>query len=270
MQKVPAILQKELPKIMDMIVKQDISDHPNLMFIGHDDLYAGVCRGGLQMSQFEITADKVLESLNEMVLIGQGGGNDGESYELAAYALAHHTKLESFEKNGEKGICIFVCDENPLYDNKDWTKYGTTPNAAKETFGDIIQAEIPMLATMKKVFEKYNIIVIRPGDTSCGSDHRVTKNWKKLLEAAGENPQNVIEVPSVNEVLSTAAMCIGRIRGVDETDLVSVLKAAGASHVDAAADATRDLVVAVNNKIAKTEASAPLVTSAHPVGGRKR
>ncbi len=241
MQDVPKLIQKDLPKLIDLVTEQGISDHPNVMFIGFDD--ENVCpRGGMQMSQFEIEASKLIESLNNMVITGLGGGNQGEAYHLALYALARHTRLECFERDGIKGFAFLICDEEPYYDDQDPSKCGTSPEIAKEVFGDSLQAEVSMLDIMIEVISRYHLFVIRPGHTSNGKNSRISKEWRELLGAAGENPQNVIEGEKTEEIIATMAMSIGRLAGVVEDELVDVLKRRGAVGVDNAAASTKAIV----------------------------
>ena len=40
-----------------------------------------------------------------------GGGQQTESYELAAYFMARHTSIDCFEKRGEKGYLFLIGDE---------------------------------------------------------------------------------------------------------------------------------------------------------------
>jgi hypothetical protein len=63
----------------------------------------------LQISQFE--ADNRLDEALSKIWIEEGGGGSGqESYELAAYYYARHTKLASLDR-GDKGYFFFLGDE---------------------------------------------------------------------------------------------------------------------------------------------------------------
>ena len=87
MHQVPFHVQAELPKLIDLIVEKEISDHPNVMFLALDDETV-TAKAAFQMSQFEIEADKLVEALNDLIIPQGGGGNMGESYHLFFYALA--------------------------------------------------------------------------------------------------------------------------------------------------------------------------------------
>ena len=82
----------------------------------------------LQIGQFE-ASDELLEMwLTRTYIEKGGGGNTGESYLLAWYFAAWHTKTDSFEKRGQKGIVITIGDEPCLM---------TLPNKAiQEVMGE--------------------------------------------------------------------------------------------------------------------------------------
>lgn len=264
MQKIPYHIQEELPKLLDTVIEEGLSEHPNLMFMCHDDETV-VKNAAFQISQFEIEANKLVESLNELVIPGQGGGNDSEAYHLALYAAANHTRLESYEKNGEKGFMFLIGDEEPYFRNLDTAKYGTKPEVVKGVFGTSIQDEVPMLESLKKVLEKFHFFVIRPGDTSHGKEKRITGNWQKLIKAAGGNPQNVLEVEQTDAIIPTMVMSIGMTKGMDADELVDVLNTKGASGVKVATEATRAIVPVSTAKAVVGKASSLIST-----GGEKR
>lgn len=264
MQKIPHHIQKELPKLLETLVEEELSDHPNLLFMCHDDETV-IENAAFQMSQFEIEAGKLIESLNEMIIPGQGGGNNSEAYHLALYAAANHTSLESYKKNGEKGFMFLIGDEEPYFGTLDTAKYGTKPEVVKGVFGTSIQDEVPMLESLKKVLEKFHFFVIRPGDTSHGKEKRITKNWQELIKMAGGNPQNVLEVEQTDAIIPTMVMSIGITKGMDVDELVDVLNTKRASGVKVATDATSAIVPVSTAKAVVGKASASIST-----GGGKR
>jgi len=65
----------------------------------------------LQIGQFE-SGDAELDMwLTRTYIEGNGGGNAGESYLLAWYFAAFHTKTDAFDKRGQKGFVFTVGDE---------------------------------------------------------------------------------------------------------------------------------------------------------------
>ncbi len=270
MENVPHDIQKGLPDLIGLLTEQSITDHPNVMFLCHDDERALPPDAAFQMSQFETDAPKLLEALNELVIPGQGGGNRGEAYHLAIYAAANHTRSEAFNRDGTKGFFFMICDEEPFYDAEDPKTNGTTPALAKEVFGDKIQAEVSMLDSLKKLVERYHVFIIRPGHTSHGTNKRITRLWQDLLRDAGENPQNVQEIEKTEAIVPTMALTVGAILGADRDELADVLKAKGVKGVDNAMAATTALTVVTNTLVAAGKTSAALATTDGDKKGRRR
>lgn len=242
MEQVPHVLKDELVNLITLLVENGVTDHPNVMFVCHDDEHVFPDDAKFQMGQFETDAPKLLEALNEMIIPGCGGANRGEAYHLVFYAAARHTRLEPFERDGTKGFLFLICDEEPYYEDGDFRKRGTRPKVAEAVFGDKLEAEVPMLDLVKEAAKRYHIFVLRPGHTQNGQNHRITKRWQELLEAAGVNPEHVLEVAETDALVATIALVVGRILGADRDELVQVLKAKGAAGVQAAAVATQAIV----------------------------
>ena len=109
---VPEHLVKHgLPHMMDEIIKAGEPD-PQVLFMGIGDHEFD--RSPLQVGQFE-SSDELLDKwLMDTYLEGGGGGNDGESYMLAWYFAARHTKIDCWEKRKEKGFLFTIGDEHNL------------------------------------------------------------------------------------------------------------------------------------------------------------
>lgn len=258
---IPYYLQKELPNIIEVLKEQNVSEHPQVMFMGIDDEQV-MPRACFQMSQFESGSAELLEAMNELVISHHGGGNDGESYHLPFYALANHTKLETFERDGDKGVAVFICDEPAFHRwNGGWANGKTPGSLIKECFGTSVE-DTPMVDSVKKTLEKYDVIVIRPRDCSWGQDASVTQEWRAMLVHCGGNPELVIEVDNKEAVITTIVMAIGALKGIDHSQLVDVLTAKGAPQVQAASDATKSIVPSGGGAVAKATATAAIDTGA--------
>jgi hypothetical protein len=266
MSRVPHALQAELSKLITMLVEQGITDHPNVAFMLFDDEDV-VQHAAFQMSQFEIEADPLLASLNEMVIPSNGGGNDSESYHLTFYAAANHTRLEGFERDGTKGFLFIIGDENPYVGNK-WATRGTSPAIAKELFGDSLQGEVTMLESVKKAAERYHVFLIRPGAASNFSNKRISEEWRKLFIEAGINGQHVLEVQDTDTIVTTIAMTIGKVSGMEDEEMVDVLTAKGAKGVASAASAVKDLVPIAGGAVAVASTNTEVATG--KTEGRER
>lgn len=103
------IATDELPKIMTEIHSRNVVSDPHVMFMALDDVHVQG-HGALQVSYFEPDL-KIVEQLRKMWLVGNGGGNSSESYDLPWYFAGRYTYLENFEKTGKRGILFTIGDE---------------------------------------------------------------------------------------------------------------------------------------------------------------
>jgi hypothetical protein len=223
----PYELQKDLPTIMQTLIDQGITEHPSILVGGMDDEIAVPPDACLQISQFETGSKELLDAINNIIIPSNGGGNRGESYHLAFYAMARHTYSQLWSEDQQKGIVFLICDEEPVIGDRDPSRFGTTPEIAKECFGDTLESEVPLLTSLKEVVERNHVFIIRPDRSS---QPQITKKWQKLLKDAGENPENVIDgIKTTAEVITYMVLMIGQKLGHDVDDLADVLRTKGAS-----------------------------------------
>ncbi|MDR7209606.1 hypothetical protein [Flavobacterium piscis] len=177
------LIKEGLPKLMGGIIQGGVPD-PALLFLGIGDHECD--RYPLQVGQFESGDEELDMWLTRTYIEGGGGGNGGESYLLAWYFAAFHTKTDAFEKRGQKGLLFTVGDEPNL---------GTLPaSAIKEIMGQGQQTytALELLKEAQKHYEVYHISVLH-------SDQAVRANvaWKELL---GENCLSIEdhrEIPNI-------------------------------------------------------------------------
>jgi hypothetical protein len=259
----PYEIQKDLPTIMQTLIDRGITEHPSIMVGGMDDEFAVRPDACFQLGQFESGSKELLDAVNNIIIPHNGGGNSGESYHLAFYAMARHTYSQPFAEDGQKGVMFLIGDEEPCIFDADPAISGTTPEIAKEVFGDDNEAVVTMLESVRQVAKQYNIFIIRPDRSSSGS---VTKKWQKLLESAGENPENVIDsLQTTAEVIATMVLLIGQKFNHNVDELADVLRSQGANIASATLNAVRAIVpVGDNNNKAlavKGVATGELVTA---------
>jgi hypothetical protein len=108
------IARDELPRLMTEIHSTGVVSDPHVMFMGFDDVH---CQGygALQVSYFEPDL-RIVEQLNKMWLVNNGGGNGSESYDLPWYFAGKYTYLDGFEKQGRKGFLFSFGDEPVPYE----------------------------------------------------------------------------------------------------------------------------------------------------------
>lgn len=168
MLKIPEFLVRDgLPHLMSNLIQRGAAD-ASLMFAAIGDHEYD--RAPLQVGQFE-SGDAELDLwLTRTWLEGKGGGNAGESYMLAWYFAAFHTKLDAFEKRGKKGFLFTVGDE-PCLPNLPAT-------VVKERVGPIEKSwkSVDLLAEAQKTYEVFHLHVLEgaQGEKSLGF-------WEELL-----------------------------------------------------------------------------------------
>ena len=177
------LIKEGLPKLMGGIIQGGVPD-PALLFLGIGDHECD--RYPLQVGQFESGDEELDMWLTRTYIEGGGGGNAGESYLLAWYFAAFHTKTDAFEKRGQKGLLFTVGDEPGLK---------TLPaSAIKEIMGQGQQTytHLELLAEAQKRYDVYHISVLHSGQAI---DADV--DWKELL---GQNCLSIHdhkEIPNV-------------------------------------------------------------------------
>jgi hypothetical protein len=171
---VPHFLVKEgFPEIMDSIIKSGIND-PQVLFLGIGDHECD--KAPLQVGQFE-SSDELLDKwLTTIFLEGGGGGNDGESYLLAWYFAAYHTRIDSFDKRGKKGFLFTIGDEPTLNEIPKVFLKGMMGDGQYENYSSV--------KLLEKAIEKYNVYHIHIKETGAGSSRSTMNGWKQLM---GEN-----------------------------------------------------------------------------------
>ena len=105
-----SLIKDEFPRLITQTY-ESVSFNPHIMFMGVGDVEVGD-RAPLQATQFE-TDLRMLDQLQKIYLEGGGGANPYESYILPWYFAAKHTKMDCFEKRGEKGFLFTFGDEQP-------------------------------------------------------------------------------------------------------------------------------------------------------------
>ena len=164
------IAKEELPRLMTEIHDKAVVSDPHVMFMGIDDVFAQG-HGALQVSYFEPDL-RIIEQLRKMWLVGNGGGNGSESYDLAWYFAGKYTYLENFEKTGKPGFLFTFGDEPAPFQSVDARRLETIfgPGDYETTSPEA------SLALAQQKFKVFHIIVER-GRPS----HDVTTSWTRML-----------------------------------------------------------------------------------------
>lgn len=208
--------QKKLPNLMDLLTKY-LSD-PQVAIAANDD-YNFVDTRSVQISDFE-SDNRIDESIRNIILVGQGGGNDGESYDLMLYAAARKTVLDCVEKRGKKGYMFMYADE-PIFDHVD-------KNEVMTIFGDKIQKNIPIAEIIEEARENFEIYLIWPDGGFKHAREQYEKLFGEEYVLTSQHPNLICEL-----IASTIGMAESKVTCV--ADLKKDLLSIGASASDAAA-----------------------------------
>jgi hypothetical protein len=138
-------------------------------------------RAPLQVGQFE--ADNRLDAVLSKIWLEEGGGGTGqESYELAAYFYAHHTKLQAYDE-GRKGFFFFLGDE------------GFYPQVSKSQIhrflGRDVPEDVPAAQAFAELQKRFHTFLIYPQKTVAERKQDIDAEIKKRVEAAGGRYEGV-------------------------------------------------------------------------------
>lgn len=161
------LIKEGLPKLMGGIIQGGVPD-PALLFLGIGDHECD--NYPLQVGQFE-SGDQELDMwLTRTYIESGGGGNAGESYLLAWYFAAFHTRTDAYEKRGKKGLLFTIGDEPCLR---------TLPaSAIREIMGAGQQTytHLELLEEARKRYNVYHISVLHSEQA-----REANLGWKDLL-----------------------------------------------------------------------------------------
>lgn len=203
---IPAeLLVNSFPEIMKSIMDAGI-EHAQVCFVGiGDDVYD---RAPIQVGQFE-TSDELTEKwLKKLYLEGGGGGNFGESYSLAWYFAARHTKIDSFEKRGIKGCLITIGDEPPLRT--------TSRHTIERLFGDNVQSDINANGICTDASEKWNVYHIDAGNNEMTwGQHAPAAHYVHSDRSVNGISKKIIEC--ILDAYGSVSLTAGRDTNTDQT-----------------------------------------------------
>ncbi len=172
MRDIPEYLaREELPSFMELILDGGFVKDPQVMCVGIGDATTGE-PSALQVGQYESEAELMDKWLTLIHLVGQGGGNRGESYDLAFYFAARHTSMDCWEKRGKKGY-LFVTGDEPPFDAVDAA-------VVRRLIGGKIQGDIPLadiIAEASQTFHPFFLIPNQERRTYQGCERR----WRAVL-----------------------------------------------------------------------------------------
>lgn len=189
----------QLPSFMGLITSGGFVEDPQIMFMGVGDaVQHNREQAPLQVGQFESEAHLMDQWLTRIFLEGMGGGNEGESYDLAFYFAAKHTSMDCWEKRGRKGYLFVSGDEPPMH---------VSAHAVADRIGDRLEGDITMKKIAKEASKTFHCFFLIPDK---GRAARCERPWRDVLG------DNVIVQEYPEDTCVVAATLIGLTEGTLE------------------------------------------------------
>ena len=180
------IVKESLNTLITEIYDRKPIPDPHLMFMAIGDAYYD--RSPLQVTQFEADV-RIGKQLTDIYFESGGGGNGGESYLLAWYFAARHTKIDSFEKHGRKGFLFTIGDE---CNHKVLTK-----DQIYKIFGDRVERDLTAEELLTEVSRQYEVFHLVVGEYVY---HDSLSSWKRSL---GERAMEVTDYHKIPEIIES-------------------------------------------------------------------
>jgi hypothetical protein len=198
-------ISKRLNVLLKEIYNKKPVDDPQVMFMAIGDTTCDDHQ--LQVTQFESDI-RIAEQLNDIYFERGGGGNDGESYTLAWYFAARHTKIDSFEKHNKKGI-IFTIGDEPWLDT-------ISKEDIKAFVGDTIQADLTAEQLLTEVSRQYEVyhLVIEEGSYCRYYGNDAKNKWISLIG------QRTIPVSDCEKIPEIIVSILEVMNGKNKADVV--------------------------------------------------
>jgi len=201
-------VQEGFSKFINMIQGGALGYDPHILFAAIGDVKSD--RSPLQVSQFEAD-NRMLDQLRLFYIEGNGGGNDGESYQIPWYFLAKHTKIACFNKRAQKGIYISIGDDKPHPEVSIWE--------FKKVFGNDESVERSYKTTELRdmALEKWNLFHVLISEHGYGS-YRVEETWRRLLG------NHIIILDDHRYVAEVLATILKIQNGVDRNEAIDMIE----------------------------------------------
>jgi hypothetical protein len=212
--------QEKLPNLMELLGKY-LPD-PQVLVAANDDYNVEGMRAA-QISDYESDI-RIDEHIRKVILVNNGGGNMGESYDLLLYAAARKTILDCFEKRKRKGYLFMYADE-PFFD-------AVKRSEVAVIFGDKLQADIPITDIIDEVKQLYNIFIIWPRGGYIQARNQYLQLFGEECVFELQNPSLICEliasIVGINEEKVDEAGAANDLVGVgtDKSTAVAVAKVA--------------------------------------------
>lgn len=187
------IIYDKLPMFYGQIMMQKYLKHPSLSFCAVGDVKTD--NAPLQICEF-CEGVELDEKLCYIYLEGKGGGNQHESYDLAAYFYSEKVILD----NVDMPFFFLTCDEK-YYDECNKIHF-------KKVFGHTIsgnQEKIVSKDYWKKILKKYNFFILRKEFKNKNIEPLIQKQWERMI---GQERVLKISTPKAVIDIILGALCL--------------------------------------------------------------
>lgn len=206
----PAILQKELGKVEEMISLQGIVNGPQVAIGAWGDTHCD--RVPIQFSQFEAD-NRIDDNLDNVFIEGGGGGNDGETCTALVWYVANHVVTDAWEKRGKRGYMFLIGDESAL---------SVTSAQARAFLGEPQPHSITPKSAFDAAKERWDTYFLLIDNWSARSQ----RSHQKYVDLLGED--HVIILETTKSAPAVIASIIGLAEEtVTKSELASVLEGSG-------------------------------------------
>ncbi len=201
-------VQTGLGVLMKEIFDRAPVSNPHVLCMAVGDAYSD--RAPLQVTQFEADI-RIAQQLQELYLEGNGGGNEGESYNLAWLFAALKTSADSYEKRGKKGLLFTIGDEPPHMTLR--------KDQAQRFLGIDIERDLSspeVLALVRRQYDVFHVVVEQGSGLRDYGERMVVGAWNSLL---GEG--RVLRLSDYTKLSEVVISAIQVNAGVDKDAVIS-------------------------------------------------
>lgn len=179
------LIKNQFPHLMSYLKEIGVQD-PQILFMAIGDHYSDSYP--IQVDQFEIDSEKIVNSLKTFYIEGGGGGNGGESYLLSWIIAGYHTETDAWFKRGKKGFLFTIGDEH-------CHKYVESMYLHRHLQYENGCSDITAKEALEKAQEQYHVFHIHCTDGSY-SFNRMKNEWGELLgdNLLSSNSENIPEI----------------------------------------------------------------------------
>lgn len=219
---IPQVLREKLVKLMDVIHDKAELRDPQILMSAIGD--ATCDQYPFQVGQFE-SDNRFEEQLRQIILEGNGGGQQRESYGLAHYFVVNHVVTDAWRKRGRKGYLFTMGDEGF------WPT--TTRHEIKKIFDVDVESDIDVAEMITRAKEQWEVFHLFSKDGAYPDSLSIRDQWRAQL---GERFVIVEDSSLVCEII--ASLILANEKALDADSVVKDLGLSGS-----AANAVRSAIV---------------------------